>query len=98
MSWKCTDAISGWLTFVGNRALELRSMDGREKMTAVGGGIAMNNPIAAAITHVLNNKQEFPFCKGIEDLVVVSLGNGEMDCAARNQNTSLLAAYVRDRR
>ncbi|KAL3534037.1 hypothetical protein ACH5RR_007558 [Cinchona calisaya] len=80
---------------IANRSLELRSTDGKKKMAAVGGGVAMNNPTAAAITHVLNNKQEFPFCKGVEDLVVVSLGNGEMDCAAGNQNTSSPAAYVR---
>lgn len=64
-------------------------------MAAVGGGVAMSNPTAAAITHVLNNKQEFPFCKGVEDLIVVSLGNGEMDCAVENHRSSSPAAYVR---
>ncbi|KHN22983.1 hypothetical protein glysoja_030653 [Glycine soja] len=39
----------------------------------------MNNPTAAAITHVLNNKHEFPFCNGVSDLLVLSLGNGESD-------------------
>lgn len=53
------------------------SVDGRNKITAVGGDVAMNNPTAAAITHVLYNKQEFPFVNGVEDLFVVSLGNGE---------------------
>ncbi|KAL4333245.1 hypothetical protein GQ457_07G033200 [Hibiscus cannabinus] len=57
--------------------VELRSVDDRTKILAVEGGVAMNNPTAAAITHVLNNKQEFPFCKGVEDLLVLSLGNGE---------------------
>ncbi|CAB4307059.1 unnamed protein product [Prunus armeniaca] len=60
-------------------AVEVRSVDGRTKIMAVDGGIAMNNPTAAAITHVLNNKQEFPFCNGVEDLLVVSLGNGESE-------------------
>ncbi|KHN14349.1 hypothetical protein glysoja_012387 [Glycine soja] len=46
---------------------------------AVDGGVAMNNPTAAAITHVLNNKHEFPFCNGVSDLLVLSLGNGESD-------------------
>ncbi|THU51538.1 hypothetical protein C4D60_Mb06t32090 [Musa balbisiana] len=33
----------------------------------------MANPAAAAMTHVLHNKQEFPFVAGVEDLMVVSL-------------------------
>ncbi|KAE8658715.1 WD repeat-containing protein 49 isoform 1 [Hibiscus syriacus] len=62
-------------TVVG--AVEMRSVDERTKILAVEGGVAMNNPTAAAITHVLNNKQEFPFCNGVEDLLVLSLGNAE---------------------
>lgn len=58
-------------------SVEMRSIDGRTKILAVDGGIAMNNPTAAAITHVLNNKLEFPFCNGVSDLLVLSLGNGE---------------------
>ncbi|KAK1432559.1 hypothetical protein QVD17_09456 [Tagetes erecta] len=53
------------------------SVDGRTKIVAVGGDVAMNNPTAAAITHVLYNKQVFPFVNGVDDLLVVSLGNGE---------------------
>eukprot|EP00268_Persea_americana_P027208 TRINITY_DN26662_c0_g1_i3.p1 TRINITY_DN26662_c0_g1~~TRINITY_DN26662_c0_g1_i3.p1 ORF type:complete len:424 (-),score=38.31 TRINITY_DN26662_c0_g1_i3:293-1564(-) len=60
-------------------AVEMRSVDGKTKIAAVDGGVATSNPTAAAITHVLNNKQEFPFCRGVEDLLVVSLGNGESD-------------------
>ncbi|XP_058071623.1 patatin-like protein 6 [Magnolia sinica] len=66
-------------TSVAGAAVEMRSLDGRTKIVAVDGGVAMSNPTAAAITHVLNNKQEFPFCRGVEDLIVVSLGNGESD-------------------
>lgn len=69
---------------VTNNAVELKSANGKRKIAAVGNGIAMSNPTAAAVTHVLNNKQEFPFCKGVEDVIVVSLGNGEMDCAVGN--------------
>ena len=58
---------------------EMRSVDGRTRIMAVDGGVAMNNPTAAAITHVLNNKHEFPFCNGVSDLLVLSLGNGESD-------------------
>lgn len=80
---------------VSNKSVELKSADGRKKMSAVGGGIAMNNPTAAAITHVLNNKQEFPFCKGVEDLLVVSLGNGETECNAVNLHHSSPSTHIR---
>ncbi|CAA0837515.1 Patatin-like protein 7 [Striga hermonthica] len=61
-------------TVADDRAVELRSTDGRKKMVAVGGGVG--NPTAAAITHVVNNKKEFPMCRGVEDLLVLSLGKG----------------------
>ncbi|CAN6455587.1 unnamed protein product [Victoria cruziana] len=70
------------------RPVELRSLDGRTRCVGVDGGIVMNNPTAAAITHVLNNKQEFPFVAGVEDLIVLSLGSGEStsnyDTCSRN--------------
>ncbi|XP_058752510.1 patatin-like protein 7 [Vicia villosa] len=59
--------------------IEMKSIDGKTKIMAVDGGIAMNNPTATAVTHVLNNKHEFPFCNGVSDLLVLSLGNGELD-------------------
>lgn len=75
-------------------SVELRSVDKTTRIVAVDGGVAMNNPTAAAITHVLNNKQEFPFCSGVEDLLVVSLGNGDTDFGAdRKLGTS--AEFVR---
>ncbi|KAK5783915.1 hypothetical protein PVK06_038432 [Gossypium arboreum] len=40
----------------------------------------MNNPTAAAITHVLHNKRDFPLVNGVEDLLVLSLGNGPSLC------------------
>ncbi|ERN15967.1 hypothetical protein AMTR_s00175p00049630 [Amborella trichopoda] len=55
----------------------MRSVDGQTRCLAVDGGLAMNNPTAAAITHVLHNKQEFPFVRGVEDLLVLSLGSGQ---------------------
>lgn len=61
------------------KPVEVRSLDGRTRILAVDGRAAMNNPTAAAITHVLNNKQEFPFCDGVGDLLVLSLGNGGSD-------------------
>ncbi|KAL5716557.1 hypothetical protein ACHQM5_018229 [Ranunculus cassubicifolius] len=64
------------------KAFDMSSIDKKTRILAVDGGVAMNNPTAAAITHVLNNKQEFPFCNSVEDLLVVSLGNGVSDSSA----------------
>lgn len=74
--------------------VEMKSIDGRTKIMAVDGGIAMNNPTAAAITHVLNNKHEFPFCNSVSDLLVLSLGNGESEFNAVKPNLSP-AGFVR---
>ncbi|TVT98415.1 hypothetical protein EJB05_56276, partial [Eragrostis curvula] len=60
-------------------AVEVRSCDGATRIAAVGGGVALGNPTAAAITHVLNNKREFPLATGVGDLLVVSIGSGEAD-------------------
>ncbi|XP_076896673.1 patatin-like protein 7 [Bidens hawaiensis] len=57
--------------------VNMASVDGKTRCVAVGGGVAMSNPTAAAITHVLHNKQEFPFVRGVEDLLVLSLGTGQ---------------------
>ncbi|CAA7390425.1 unnamed protein product [Spirodela intermedia] len=56
--------------------VDMRSVDGSTRCVGVDGGLAMSNPAAAAITHVLHNKQEFPFVRGVEDLLVLSLGSG----------------------
>ncbi|WOL04255.1 patatin-like protein 6 [Canna indica] len=55
---------------------EIRSVDRSTACVGIDGGLAMSNPAAAAITHVLHNKQEFPFVRGVEDLMVLSLGCG----------------------
>ncbi|KAL5223982.1 hypothetical protein ABZP36_010621 [Zizania latifolia] len=61
----------------GATATAIRSVDGRTAITAASGGVAaMGNPAAAAITHVLHNKQEFPLAAGVDDLLVVSIGSG----------------------
>ncbi|CAL5322349.1 unnamed protein product [Camellia sinensis] len=58
--------------------VSMQSVDGQTRCVAVDGGLAMSNPTAAAITHVLHNKQEFPFVRGVEDLLVLSLGTGQL--------------------
>lgn len=76
-------------------SVEVRSVDRKTKIVAVGGEVAMNNPTAAAITHVLNNKQEFPFCNGVEDLLVVSLGNGEAYSGIVGNSTPLPTTFIK---
>ncbi|KAD7480028.1 hypothetical protein R6Q59_008815 [Mikania micrantha] len=58
--------------------VSMKSTDGKTGCVAVDGCLAMSNPTAAAITHVLHNKQEFPFVRGVEDLLVLSLGTGQL--------------------
>ncbi|KAK1308084.1 hypothetical protein QJS10_CPA09g01156 [Acorus calamus] len=68
----------------GRRRVVARSVDGRTEVMAVGGGgLAMGNPTAMAITHVLNNFHEFPLANGVDDLLVASIGNGESDGGRR---------------
>ncbi|ESW34423.1 hypothetical protein PHAVU_001G151400 [Phaseolus vulgaris] len=52
------------------------SVDGKTSCAAVDGGLVMNNPAAAAVTHVIHNKRDFPSVNGVEDLLVLSIGNG----------------------
>ncbi|KAL6847219.1 hypothetical protein ACP4OV_023072 [Aristida adscensionis] len=67
----------------GAAAAAVRSVDGRTAIAAASGGVAaMGNPAAAAITHVLHNKQEFPLAAGVEDLLVVSIGSGSSSGSA----------------
>ncbi|KAI3913061.1 hypothetical protein MKW92_040967 [Papaver armeniacum] len=73
-----------------NGGFEMKSVDKKTKIMAVDGGLAMNNPTAAAITHVLHNKQEFPYCDSVEDLLVVSLGNGESDADLKLSSAGFL--------
>ncbi|ESQ43751.1 hypothetical protein EUTSA_v10006027mg [Eutrema salsugineum] len=59
------------------------SVDGKTSCSAVDGGLVMNNPSAAAVTHVLHNKRDFPTVKGVDDLLVLSLGNGSSSSPGR---------------
>ncbi|XVF21772.1 hypothetical protein REPUB_Repub12eG0118800 [Reevesia pubescens] len=58
------------------KPFSLISIDGKTSCSVVDGGLVMNNPTAAAVTHVLHNKRDFPSVNGVEDLLVLSLGNG----------------------
>jgi hypothetical protein len=73
----------------GNAAAAVRSVDGRTAIAAASGGVAaMGNPAAAAITHVLHNKQEFPLAAGVDDLLVVSIGSGSSAAGAASATPS----------
>ncbi|OIT36257.1 PREDICTED: probable inactive patatin-like protein 9 [Nicotiana attenuata] len=60
------------------KPFNLKSVDGKTSCLAVDGGLVMNNPAAAAVTHVLHNKRDFPSVTGVDDLLVLSLGNGPL--------------------
>ncbi|GJN23958.1 hypothetical protein PR202_gb11659 [Eleusine coracana subsp. coracana] len=61
----------------------VRSLDGVTAIAAASGGVAgMGNPTAAAITHVLHNKQEFPLATSVDDVLVLSIGTGTTSSAA----------------
>ncbi|KAF0889393.1 hypothetical protein E2562_023685 [Oryza meyeriana var. granulata] len=73
----------------GATATGVRSIDGRTAIAAASGGVAaMGNPTAAAITHVLHNKQEFPLAAGVDDLLVVSIGSGSSSGTAPSATPS----------
>ncbi|CAK8543463.1 unnamed protein product [Lathyrus sativus] len=58
------------------KPFQFSSLDGKTSCSAVDGGLVMNNPAAAAVTHVLHNKRDFPLVNSVEDLMVLSIGNG----------------------
>ncbi|KAK4761742.1 hypothetical protein SAY87_029626 [Trapa incisa] len=63
----------------------MRSVDGKNRCVGLDGGLVMSNPTAAAITHVLHNKNEFPHVRGVEDMLVLSLGTGQVIKADRGR-------------
>lgn len=71
------------------------SVDGKTSCYAVDGGLVMNNPSAAVVTHVLHNKRDFGSVSGVEDLLVLSLGNGEVNCSSEMKVDR--SGYCRDR-
>jgi hypothetical protein len=74
----------------GGALASVRSVDGATAIAGASGGVAaMGNPAAAAITHVLHNKQEFPLATGVEDLLVLSIGAGASASAANGSNTPI---------
>ncbi|KAK9726974.1 hypothetical protein RND81_05G249500 [Saponaria officinalis] len=84
--WKvCCAAISSPSMF---DPFEITSVDGKTTCVAVDGGLVMNNPAAAAVTHVMHNKVDFPTVGGVEDLLMLSLGNGTLSCRGGSEKWS----------
>ncbi|KAL6990476.1 putative inactive patatin-like protein 9 [Sarracenia purpurea var. burkii] len=78
--WKVCRATSATPSMF--KPFSLTSVDGKTSCLAVDGGLVMNNPAAAAVTHVLHNKRDFPSVNGVEDVVILSLGNGPLSNAS----------------
>ncbi|KAK4482270.1 hypothetical protein RD792_009422 [Penstemon davidsonii] len=74
--WKVIRATSATPSMF--KPFKLSSSDGKTSCLAVDGGLVMNNPTAAAVTHVLHNKRDFPSVTGVDDLLVLSIGNGTL--------------------
>lgn len=75
--WEICRATSAVPSFFKPTYME--SINGKTTCTGIDGGLVMNNPTAAAITHVLHNKVEFPNVHGVSDMLVLSLGTGQFD-------------------
>ncbi|KAL8151458.1 hypothetical protein V2J09_021266 [Rumex salicifolius] len=82
--WKVCRATSATPSMF--KPFELTSVDGKTACLAIDGGLVMNNPTAAAVTHVLHNKVDFPSINGVEDLLVLSLGNGAQSADPRRNS------------
>ncbi|KAI3449637.1 hypothetical protein Pfo_006302 [Paulownia fortunei] len=79
--WKVIRATSATPSMF--KPYKLSSSDGKTSCLAVDGGLVMNNPTAAAVTHVLHNKRDFPSVTGVDDLLVLSVGNGPLSSPSR---------------
>ena len=88
--WKVCRATSSTPSLF--KPFQFASVDGKTSCSAVDGGLVMNNPAAAAVTHVLHNKRDFPSVNSVEDLMVLSIGNGapanRVRCDVRECSTS----------
>ncbi|KAK8498908.1 hypothetical protein V6N13_045924 [Hibiscus sabdariffa] len=65
--WKvcrATLAIPGLFKPFSLKSIEVQ---GKTSCSAVDGGLIMNNPTAAAVTHVIHDKRDFPSVNGVED-------------------------------
>ncbi|KAH7285929.1 hypothetical protein KP509_33G051600 [Ceratopteris richardii] len=71
---RATSAVPGFF-----RPAIFSSVDGVTNLIGIDGGLVMNNPATAAITHVFHNEDEFSHVRTVDDLLVLSLGTGLFD-------------------
>ncbi|XP_061341358.1 probable inactive patatin-like protein 9 [Gastrolobium bilobum] len=90
--WKVCRATSATPSLF--KPFHFASVDGKTSCSAVDGGLVMNNPAAAAVTHVLHNKRDFPSVNGVEDLLVMSIGNGAQAKRVRDVRECLTSSVV----
>lgn len=57
----------------------VRSEDGKITGILIDGGSVQNNPALVATTHAMSNNEEFPFVSSLEDVLILSIGAGQMD-------------------
>lgn len=75
------------------KPMQIVSMDGATSVTAIDGGLVMNNPTSAAVAHVLHNKAEFPEVNSTEDILVLSLGTGLFERSYKYETVRFWGAF-----
>jgi patatin-like phospholipase/acyl hydrolase len=89
--FRLRDVCAATCAAVGAAPPVVMSVDGRTAIAAASAGVAaMGNPTAAAVTHVLHNKQEFPLAASVDDILVLSIGTGTSPAASCGSNTPML--------
>ncbi|MCO5591579.1 hypothetical protein L7F22_045566 [Adiantum nelumboides] len=71
---RATSAVPGFF-----RPATFSSVDRKNSIVGIDGGLVMNNPAAAAVAHALHNDVDFPHVRSLEDVLVLSLGTGLFD-------------------
>lgn len=85
---RATAAVPGFF-----KPAKVSSVNGKTSCTAIDGGLVMNNPTAAAVTHVFHNKLEFPHVRCVDDLLVLSLGTGLFEQTFKYEKVRFWGAF-----
>lgn len=85
---RATSAVPGFF-----KPARLFSVDSKTSVVGIDGGLVMNNPAAAAVTHVLHNTVEFSHVRSVGDMLVLSLGTGLFDRAYTHDKVKLWGAF-----
>ena len=85
---RATSAVPGFF-----KPSKLVSVNKKTLVVGIDGGLVMNNPAAAAVTHVLHNTAEFSYVKSVSDVMVLSLGTGLFDRSYPNERVRKWGAF-----